>query len=130
MTAKKVLWLSEHRPCQAQVDGLAQIFGSDVEVCKDVNAFKNAQEILRRFQKGGYDDLVVVAPVSVIDHLCRLGLRPLYSETKEVRDRSRADFIYHGRTYQFIRYRRVGGIRWEWVDINQPCFERGKEDRT
>ena len=126
--AKRVLWLSQHNPGRQQVDGLGKIFGSDVEICRDVNSFENAQEILRRFQKGGYDDLVVVAPLSVIDHLCRLGLRPLWSETEQVRSREAADFTYRGRHYKFVCYRRIKGIRMEWTDINAPCFERGKED--
>lgn len=119
--AKTILWLSQHRPNVPQEAGLRRLFG-DVEIRQDVNPFEGAQEILARFQEGGYNDLVVVAPLSVIDHLCRLGLRPLWAETVQVPRREGAHFSYRGRHYRFLRFRRVKAVRMEWTDVHAPCF--------
>jgi len=71
----KILWQSQHAPLQKQLDSLRRHFG-DVEVHQDENPFSNAEQVLHHVKREGYDELVIVAPLSVIAKLCELGLRP------------------------------------------------------
>jgi hypothetical protein len=113
---KKILWLSQHQPLPRQIEELKRLFG-DVEVLQDVSPFQNAEEITRRYKEGGYDDLVVVAPLSVIARLSELGLKPLWAEMKQIRSRSEADLSYRGRFYRFIRFRRIKAVKLEFTEV-------------
>lgn len=114
---KGVLWVSRHRPCERQMVELQVRFGADVEVVQDPNPFDTADDIVRRFRAGGFDDLVLVAPLSVIDHLCRRGLKPLWSEAVEENDPAKIDFRgARGQGYRFVRFRRVRRIVIEFED--------------
>ena len=113
----KLLWLSEnHKPLPVQKEWLRRRFG-EVEIFEDVNSFKNAREIKRRYDAGGYDEILVVAPLSVIDHLCRLGIKPLYAEMKEVKKFEKWDLVYNGRYYRFITIKRIAGIEIKFVEV-------------
>jgi len=114
---KRILWLSQHRPLPRQVEELKHLFG-DVEVLQDINSFANAEEIVRRYKAGGYDDVVVVAPLSVIARLCELGLKPLWAEMKQVRSWEEADLLYRGRFYRFVRFRRIKAVKLEFEELN------------
>lgn len=116
--AKKILWMSQHPPLQSQINALKEIFGVDVFVEQEDRPFDNAETISRRYQSGGFDDLVVVAPLSVFDHLCRQGLKPLWAEMIETRDRKVAE-VWFGRRqsgFRFSRFRRVKRIAMEFED--------------
>lgn len=120
---KRVLWLSQHPPLPVQVDRLRVKFGLDVQICRDVNSFESAQEIISRFRQGGYDDYVVVAPQSVIGKLCEyaeeFGVpKPLYAEMRQLLSSQKvdADFSYRGRYYKFICFRRVKRAVLEFED--------------
>ena len=60
-----ILWLSQHPPLEIQTEALQARFG-EVEIVRDVNPFSSAEEIAERYKGGNYDDMVVVAPLSVI----------------------------------------------------------------
>lgn len=113
--AKRILWLSQHPPLPRQVKALQRKFGADVEICQDINSFVNAEEIHRRYQSRGYDDLVVVAPYSVLDRLCKLGLRPWWAEMEQVYNRQDAELSIKGRMYKFVCFRRVAGFELKFV---------------
>ena len=53
--------MSRHQPLQSQVDELDRIFGG-CEVVQDPNPFEDAADIIKRYEDGGYDEIVVVAP--------------------------------------------------------------------
>lgn len=113
----KILWLSRHEPLSVQADWLKRYFGS-VEVSRDVNPFTSAEEIQKRYVEGGYDDLVVVAPLSVIARLTELGIKPLWAEMRQVQSRSEADLEYRGRFYRFETFRRIKAVKMEFEDLN------------
>lgn len=116
---KKLLWLSQHPPLSRQIAALEKFFGENVEIARDVNPFANAEEIERRFRSGNYDDLMVVAPLSVIQRLCDLGITPLWGEMEEVKNRVLAEVTVKNRHYRFVRFRRV-----ESVVVNfDPAFD-------
>jgi len=114
---KKVLWVSKHKFTKSQEVGLRNFFDSDVEVVSDPRPFDDAREIARRFKSGGYDDMVVVAPLSVIAVLCQEGMKPLYSEAAEENDPKKIEFRgVRGQGYRFVRFRRVVELRLVFED--------------
>lgn len=78
---KKILWLSRHSPLPAQRDKLEEIFG-EIEITQDPNPFDDVDDIIKRLQN--YDDLVIVAPLSVIHQLTQRGINPIWAEMKAV----------------------------------------------
>lgn len=81
--APRILWLSRHPPLPAQRRELERLWpGCSID--QQVRPYLDAAEIVRRVQDDGYDEVVVVLPLSVIDHLCRRGLRPLRAEMEPV----------------------------------------------
>jgi hypothetical protein len=114
---KKILWMSRHAPHARQVEALEAMFGPDVQVVQDPNSFDTADVIVQRFKRGGFDDLVVVAPLSVLDQLCQRGLKPLWSESVEESEKSKMDYRgARGQGYRFVRFRRVKRVAVEFED--------------
>ena len=66
---KKILWISRHKMNGIQMGALRRMFGQEVKIISDSRPFDNAETIVRRFKKGGYDDVIVVAPLSVLPRL-------------------------------------------------------------
>lgn len=113
---KTILWLSRHEPLPVQVAELERLFG-EVEIRQDVNPFKNARDIKRRYEQGGYDDLVVVAPLWVIYQLSELGIQPLWAEMLPVNAGETYHVYYNGRYYFFNRFRRIRGVEIKFEDF-------------
>ena len=113
---KKILWLSRHNPLPSQISELKRIFGKDVEVVIDPQPFDNAEDIALRFKNGGYDEMVVVAPLSVIQRLTELGIKPLWAEMKRV-SKEEAETEVSGRYYKFIKFKRIKGIKIEFEEL-------------
>jgi len=114
---KKIVWMSQHRPSASQIAALRGMFGDDVQVVLDPNPFDDAREIAARFRRGGFDDMVVVCPLSVLDHLCRAGIRPLWSEAAEENDPRKIEFRgARGQGFRFVRFRRVRRVAIEFED--------------
>ena len=114
---KRVLWMSRHRPGASQLAALRDMFGHDVVVEQEARPFDDAREIVRRYRSGGYDDLVVVAPLSVIAVLCAEGMKPLWSESAEENDPTKIDFRgARGQGFHFLRFRRIIRVALEFED--------------
>jgi len=119
--AKRILWLSQHRPLAVQIKRLEGRFGGDVVVEVDSDTFTNAEELVGRFRRDGYDDWVVVAPLSVIGRMCELagelGLpKPLMANMEQLQSakKAEADLVYRGRIYKFVGFRRVKRLILEY----------------
>ncbi|MEM2068407.1 MAG: hypothetical protein QXE50_05775 [Nitrososphaerota archaeon] len=113
---KKIYWVSRHSPIRRQVDALKKIYGEDVRIIQDPNPFSNAEEIVKRYRESGCDDILVVAPLSVIQRLVELGVKPLWSEM-QVTKPEEADVSVNGRHYKFVKFRRVVGVKIEFQDL-------------
>jgi hypothetical protein len=115
----KILWLSRHNPLPAQVAELERLFGN-VEVAIDPKPFSSAEEIMARFRAGGYDEIVVVAPLSVIAKLTEMGMKPLWAEMKQISshfpDPTR-EVEVNGRWYRFERFRRIAKVQIVFDDL-------------
>lgn len=127
MPQKKVLWVSQHPMHSVQKGALRRMFGVDVKVVEDLHPFDSAEEIVRRVRSGGYDDVIVVAPYSVLDRMCKLGLRPLWADSEQVFDLARADWSVKGRHYRFAGFSRVKELRLVLEDLG-PAAKRHEED--
>ena len=112
---KKILWLSRHKPLPSQIAELNRVFG-DIELVIDSNPFSNAIDIAKRFRDGGYDEMVVVAPLSVISHLTNMGIKPLWAEMKQC-PVEEAETEVSGRYYRFIEFKRIKGIKIEFEEL-------------
>ena len=121
VTSTRILWMSRHRPLGSQKTELARLFGSKVWVEQDPRPFSSAEDIVARYRDGAYDDLVVVAPLSVLARLVDLGLRPLWAEMVQV-ERGEAEVTTPRRNgridyYRFDRFRRVKALRLEFEEL-------------
>ena len=115
---RKILWQSQHEPLAIQLQELQRLFGA-VEVEQNPRPFSSAEEIEKRYKQGMYNDLVVVAPLSVIARLCELQLRPLWAEMEQLppERREEAHLSYRGRHYRFAGFRRVQAVKVEFTEV-------------
>ena len=117
---KRILWVSKHNPLVTQVAWLNQKFGQ-VEISQYSKPFDTAEQISRMFLDGGYDELVLVAPLSVFAKLIDLKIKPLWAEMAEVSPdlaevaipRKNGTMNY----YKFETFKRVKAIILEYEDL-------------
>ena len=112
---RKILWLSRHDPTPSQVERLGRIYGPHVLV-RDPRPFDSAEEIVERMRRYGCDEIVAVAPLSVIKRLVDLGVRPLWAEMRQVRPEE-AETEVNGRHYKFVKFRRIVGIEIKFEEV-------------
>lgn len=114
--AKKIVWFSRHPALPRQIDELKRLFGEDTKILTDPDPFSTADNIVQRFKDAGGDEMVIVAPLSVIDALCKRGIRPLWADM-EVVPKAQAEVVAQGRGYRFTRFRRVKRLALEFEDV-------------
>lgn len=111
----RIFWVSRHKPLSSQVEWLRERFG-EVEIYQDPEPFDSAEDIYARFRRRRYDEMVVVAPLSVIAKLTELGVRPLWAQMELV-DPSEAEVVASGRGYRFREFRRIAGITVDYEEV-------------
>lgn len=115
--AKRILWMSRHQPHHRQVEALRELYGKDAVVEQESRPFDDARQVARRFRDGHFDDMVIVAPLSVIQVLCTEGIRMLWSEAVEENDPERIEFRgARSQGYRFVRFRRIKRVALEFED--------------
>jgi hypothetical protein len=112
----KVYWMSRHEPLASQIKELKRLFGDEVEIEQDPNPFSSADDIARRFRESGADELVVVAPLSVIAELVKRGIKPLWAEMQQV-DANEAETEAAGRYYKFVKFKRIVGVEIKFEEL-------------
>ena len=113
----KILWVSRHTPHPRQIDCLRDIHGKDTIVELEPRPFDDARTIVRRFRGGNFDEMVIVAPLSVIAVVCNEGIRPLWSESVEETNPAQIDFRGgQGKGFRFVRFRRIKKVALEFED--------------
>lgn len=113
----KIVWFSKHTPLDSQLTELQRLFG-DYELLQDPNPFDSAQTVVNRFRKAEGDEMVVVAPLSVLSALLKTGIQPLKAVMKEVRPEE-AEVKTNGRYYKFIEFQRVVKFEITTEQINE-----------
>jgi len=97
--------VSRHHWTDTQEKEPKRIFG-EIELHQFSSPFKSAEEIYDYYKRGRYDDMVVVAPLSVIARIRELGIKPLWAEM-EVVPKEEAEVEASGRYFRFKRFRRI-----------------------
>lgn len=118
-----IIWFSRHHPTRRQRLRLRELYGTDVRILKDRRPFDNAQEVVARFRRSLADEMVVVAPLSVVRQLLLLGVRPIWAEMRTcTKTHPEAEVHVGGRKprhYRFVKFSRINGITLE-VEELQP----------
>lgn len=114
----KIVWFSRHKPIQKQVDELKRLFGENIELAIDPNPFSTADDVIERFKRNKAQEMVIVAPLSVIDAITKRGIKPLYAEMKPVQSDD-FDVEVNGRKFVFERFVRIKGIVIEKEEVKQ-----------
>jgi len=114
---KRILWMSRHKPHPRQIETLREMYGANTVVEQEERPFDDARWIAKRYKEGGYNDMVIVAPLSVIQVLCNEGVKPLWSEAAEEDDPAKIEFRgARGQGFRFVRFRRIKRVALEFED--------------
>lgn len=101
-----IYWASRHAPLPSQLEALKKLYGEEVKVIQDPRPFASAEEIVERYRESGANDIVVVAPLSVLARLTELGVKPLYAQMSLVSP-EKAEVVVNGRGYRFEKFLRI-----------------------
>ena len=104
---KTVVWVSRHVPLESQKTELERLFPGHRLVIEK-RPFSSAEQIVRRFREAGGDEMVVVAPWSVMRQIIKLGIRPIYAEMKPSTAEDAESVVVSGRSKRRRYYRFVG----------------------
>jgi hypothetical protein len=105
---KTIVWFSRHLPTRSQLQALAALYPHH-RLLLDTNAFSDATDVVRRFEERGGDEMVVVAPLTVIRELVKRGLKPLRAQMEQCAPTD-AEVHEGGRHYRFVRFTRITAI--------------------
>ena len=87
-----------------------------LEHTSESEAYMSAEKIVQFMKAGGFDEIIMVAPLSVIAKVLELGVLPIKADVVEVKDAKEATFTFSNRHYKFIGFVRV--LRLEFVTEN------------
>jgi len=106
---KKILWFSRHEPMTFQIPILKKIFGHDMVLEHVVgrDAYISAEKIAEMMRREKYDEIIMVAPLSVMAKVIELGIRPIKADVVEVKEEREKTFTYNSRHYKFLKFVRV-----------------------
>jgi hypothetical protein len=109
----KIAWMSQHSPLPEQIAELERLFGS-FELMQDVNPFEHADSICRKLRLAGFafgsDELVIVAPLSVLREICKRGIYPLRAVMERIGERQ----------WKFLRFQRVKSVDLNTEELEVP----------
>lgn len=113
-------WLSRHRPLPAHVAALDRLFGPGIRILVDPDPFADADEVLARFRASGAEEIVLVAPLTVIAALCARGVTPLRAVMTPIPQASDpwTDVEEKGRAYRFSHFERILEVRLVTVPLD------------
>ena len=104
---KKIVWMSRHAPLESQTLALEKLFPGH-QLIIEKRPFSSAEQIYKRFQDVGGDEMVIVAPWSVMRQLIRLGVKPIYAEMKPTNAADAESVVVAGRSKKRRYYKFVG----------------------
>ena len=112
---KKVLWFSRHPALPNQIEELQKMYGNDVKIIQYGKKVASAEDIVKIYQQEQADDMVVVAPLSVLAVLCEKGMNPLYAQMERV-PLKEAEVTVSDRGFKFVKFRRIKKVILEFFD--------------
>lgn len=124
----KVLWVSRHEPLESQLKELQRLFGADVQVDRHTKAYANAAEVVRVYRRGFYDEMVLIAPLSVCKVIATFGIKPLYSDMEQIEkgdprieltvNNTREKLEKVTRYYRFVKFKRMERIEIVFTELD------------
>jgi hypothetical protein len=143
MSGKTIVWMSRHAPLASQLKELERLFPKH-KLIVEKRPFTSVAQILKRFRDVGGDEMVTVAPWSVIRELIKLGIRPIYAEMVQVNTKKgekASDWydqpdpdttIITGRSkkkryYKFLRFSYCTDVSLTLVPIEPPLNVKGNQ---
>jgi hypothetical protein len=123
----KILWVSKHSPVDSQIRELKRLFGVDTVIDVDISPFSSAHDIQKRKRQGDYEEIVLIAPLSVCQSVVDLGIKPLYSEMISCH-RENAEVEVQGtrerlknrkRYYRFVKFKRLEAIEIKYSALDK-----------
>ena len=103
---KKILWISRHNP-DGWTSELHRVFGRDVQVHWDrcsIDRREGVRDVQGRMRSGQFDELVLVAPISITGELAEKGLSPIRPLWDRERNRP-------------LRLERIQAVRKEFREV-------------
>ena len=102
-----------------QMTILKKIFGSDMFLEQKIgsDAYISAEKIVQYMRENKFDEIVMVAPLSVMSKVVELGVKPIKAEVIEVKNSREATFSFNNRHYKFIKFVRVLRIELVTEDL-------------
>ncbi len=115
---KRILWLSRHSILPAQRCEIDRVW-PEAEVVVDSATFSDASDICSRIKRGSFDEVILVAPLSLLYELTKRGIYPIRAEMQRVDYVSDPDSeVYaNGRAYKFVKFVRVKRLDLVTEDI-------------
>lgn len=107
--AKVIAWFSRHAPLPVQLAELDRLFPGHV-LRRDIDPFADADVVVERLRAMGAEEVVIVAPLSVLQALTERGIRPLRAVMEECPGPER-HLTSGGRSWRFLRFERVLGVK-------------------
>ena len=127
---KKILWFGgSQRPVPVQIAVLERMFKDKVDVeWRELDfRFKDANEFVRRLATERCDDLVVNAPRSVLEQICKRRLYPLVPLTTKVTDPRLADWSTSGGYYRFTGFKRLLRVEFVFEDLGVDAVRKAND---
>lgn len=121
------MWFSRHEILLSQRVELKRLFGNDVKIIPDGKPFSTADDVVKRFKFQQADEMVIVAPLSVIGAICDRGIKPLWAEMKLV-PKVEAEVVVNDRGFKFAKFRRVKKLALEFTEIVPDAVPEHKEE--
>ena len=113
------MWMSRHSPTKRQLVTLEAVFPGHTLI-RDTRSFDTASEIVKRFKESGADEIVVVAPLTVVRELVKRGLKPIHAEMEHIKcSDSEVETRIKNRCYRFIRFTRINSINVDSTPLTQ-----------
>lgn len=125
-----IVWFSRHEPTSRQLAALLVLYGTKPTIIRDTAAFETASDIAARFYASGADEMVLVAPLSVVQALIKQGLHPLWAQMEQCprhhpeREVTIASRHNKPRHYRFIKFWRINSIKLDLTEITAPPRKR------
>ena len=88
-----------------------------LETTSATEAYMSAEKIVQHVKQNGFDEIIMVAPLSVMAKVLELGVFPIKAEVVETKNANEATFSYNGRHYKFLKFVRVMRLEFVTEDI-------------
>lgn len=113
-----IVWFSQHVPLGSQIDLIRLKWGKDAIIIQDTRSFDSAVDVVKRFKANQGDEMVIVAPMSVIGEVLKLGIEPIRAEMEQIPTPPAPDFHWEvrvgARWYRFTnRFSRIKRLVFE-----------------